>query len=190
MLVETDESVYALAGDQQARLDQLTKEDYKRMGIKREILMSRVQYQCIAELQKRDLQCIKRKEQFRQRLVRAWGGDWEDQLQGLLPRELNDGFLARLGRFATGAGQTLTKKILRQGFLKSIEDRQDSCRTSKANDIQIIDITRFEERLASPCLYTAVAAAHVLPTTHESSLVLVSDRGLEQRQEITLAAGM
>jgi len=42
--------------------------------------MSRVQYQPIAELKKRDLQCIKRKEQIRQRLVRAWGGDWEDQL--------------------------------------------------------------------------------------------------------------
>ena len=152
MLVETDESVYALAGDQQARLDQLTKEDYKRMGIKREILMSRVQYQCIAELQKRDLQCIKRKEQFRQGQVRAWARDWEDQLQGLLPRELKDRFLALLTRFATGSGQTLIKEVLRQGFQKSIEDRQHSCRTSKANDIQIIDIIRFQERLASPRL--------------------------------------
>jgi len=123
MLVETDESVCALAEEHQAHLDQLTKDDYKWMGIKQGILMSRVQYQHIAELQKRDLQCIKRKEQFRQRLVRAWGGDWEDQLHGLLLRELKDGFLARLARFATGAGQTLTKQVLRQGFQKSIEDQ-------------------------------------------------------------------
>ena len=78
LLVENDESVCTLAEGHQARLDPLTKDDYKRMGIIRGILMSKVQYQRIAELQKSDLQCIKRKEQVWQRLVRAWGGDWED----------------------------------------------------------------------------------------------------------------
>jgi len=55
MLVETDESVCALAAEHQARLDQLTEVDYERMDIEQGILMSRVQYQLIGDLQKRDL---------------------------------------------------------------------------------------------------------------------------------------
>ena len=95
-----------------------------------------------------------------------------------------------MARFATGAGQTLIKEVLRRGFQKSIEDRQDSRRTSKSNDIQTIDITRFEERLASSSLDTPMAPARKLPAANESSLALASDRELEQRLETTLPAGM
>jgi len=71
MLVETYESGCVLAAEYQANLYQLTGEDYERMGIEQGILMSRVQYQRIADLQKTDLQYIKRREQFRQRLPKA-----------------------------------------------------------------------------------------------------------------------
>ncbi|KAF8414771.1 hypothetical protein EV426DRAFT_707615 [Tirmania nivea] len=147
MLVETEESVCVLAAEHQARLDGLTMEDYQQMGVEKLILMKRVQYQRIIELKRRDAKILKNKEAHGRRLTRVWGDDWQSELERLLLRELKKGCLYRLARFAHGPSKILTREALRDRFREIIKNRQDCPRTSKASDIQTIDIMKFEQRL-------------------------------------------
>ncbi|KAF8414963.1 hypothetical protein EV426DRAFT_710248 [Tirmania nivea] len=152
MLVETEESVCALAAEYQAHLDGLTVEDYQQMGVEKSILMKRVQYQHIVELK------------------RAWGDDWQSELEGLLPREPKEDCLYRLARFAYGPGKMLTEEALRDGFREIIKNRQDCPHISKASDIQTIDITKFEQRLARSLTRTILSISKEVAPLNPSSL--------------------